>query len=288
MKKYIRILVLALALSSLLCMSVFAAGTIDEVSKTDDPEAANVTIENQANLKGEDKLALSYDGGVENAGAMYLLLVLDDTGYQNDGVPTAGNIKYVNQATANAQGVATFESVYPSDITKSTIYLAGGDLGGLTDIVNIDPETPAGYNVTGSIISYLDAAGDVTVELFTGGSGVAAYSAKTNTGAYSMVNVANGTYTMKVSKTNHVTREYEITVSSAAVAQDVKIHPVGDITGDGKINVSDYGKALRHAKKYESLTGYEFDCGNVNGDDKINVSDYGKLLRHAKKYEYLW
>jgi len=141
-KKYTKVLALALALTMLLSMSVFAAGTIDEVSKTDDPEAAKVTIENQANLKGEDKLALSYDGGVGNAGAMYLLLVLDDEGFEDEGVPTAGNIKYVNQATADAQGVATFDSIYPSDITKSTIYLAGGSLGGLTDIVNIDPEAP--------------------------------------------------------------------------------------------------------------------------------------------------
>lgn len=252
MKKYIRILVLALALSSLLCMSVFAAGTIDEVSKTDDPEAANVTIENQANLKGEDKLALSYNGGVENAGAMYLLLVLDDTGYQNDGVPTAGNIKYVNQATANAQGVATFESVYPSDITKSTIYLAGGDLGGLTDIVNIDPETPAGYNVTGSIISYLANDGQVTVELFKQGAGTATYTTTTTTGAYSIAEVENGNYTMKVSKYGHVTREYNVVVAGGTVAQDVRICLKGDVDEDGSVLFSDLQRLYLHLSTAEN------------------------------------
>ncbi len=106
--------------------------------------------------------------------------------------------------------------------------------------------------------------------------------------SFTFENVKNGTYTIAVSKSNHVTREYEITVDGEAVAQEFKIHLKGDITGDGKINVQDYSKALRYVKKTIELESYEFDCADVSGDGNINIQDYSRLLRHVKKTETLW
>nr|MDD6335269.1 dockerin type I repeat-containing protein [bacterium] len=97
-----------------------------------------------------------------------------------------------------------------------------------------------------------------------------------------------GTYTMKVMKQNHVTREYTVTVSAENVTQDVKIHLLGDINGDGRVNTSDVGKANSHAKGTATLTGYDFACADVNGDGKVNTSDVGKLNSHAKGTKKLW
>ncbi len=162
--------------------------------------------------------------------------------------------------------------------------------------VNIDlPVKAKGVSVRGTVTSYGSDSDDVTVTLtpsgggtpftdtVTGASGSAPYSQ-----TYSFAAVPAGTYTLKVEKKNHVTREYEITVGNEAVIQDVKIHLRGDINGDGKLTVADYGKVLRHAKGLEMLTGYEFQCGDINGDGKLTVADYGKILRHAKMLEYLW
>ena len=56
---------------------------------------------------------------------------------------------------------------------------------------------------------------------------------------YSFEGVEAGTYTMKVSKANHVTREYTVTVDNSPIPLDAKIHLKGDINGDGIVNTSD-------------------------------------------------
>ena len=91
-----------------------------------------------------------------------------------------------------------------------------------------------------------------------------------------------------MSKKNHVTREYTITVGAEAVTQDMRIHLKGDINGDGRVNTSDVGKANIHAKEVILLTGYQFACADINGDGKVNTSDVGKINAHAKERKLLW
>ena len=109
-----------------------------------------------------------------------------------------------------------------------------------------------------------------------------------NSASYSIAGVLPGTYTMKVMKQNHVTREYTVTVGSSNVVQDVKIHLKGDITGDGKVNTFDIVKMNLHAKKKTELTGYELLCGDITGDGKVNTFDIVKANLHAKKKTLLW
>ena len=146
------------------------------------------------------------------------------------------------------------------------------------------------YTVSGSVTSFNDASGDITLQLIPEGLSEPAYetTVKGNTVAYSFADVAAGTYTLKVSKANHVTREYTVVVGDTSVLQDVKIHLKGDINGDGRVNVSDVGLANAHAKKVSTLEGYQFDCANVNGDTRITISDVGLLNAHAKKTSFLW
>ena len=78
--------------------------------------------------------------------------------------------------------------------------------------------------VSGSVTSFNDASGDITLQLIPEGLSEPAYetTVKGNTVAYSFADVAAGTYTLKVSKANHVTREYTIVVGDTSVLQDVK------------------------------------------------------------------
>ena len=147
-----------------------------------------------------------------------------------------------------------------------------------------------GAFVSGSVTSFNDASGDITLQLIPEGSSEVAYETivKGNSVTYLFSDVAAGTYTLKVSKANHVTREYTVVVGTDDVTQDAKIHLKGDINGDGRINVSDVGLANAHAKKVSTLEGYQFDCANVNGDARITISDVGLLNAHAKKTSLLW
>lgn len=115
MKNMKRFLTLCLALCMVLSVAVFAEagapGTIKEI-----------TADGADYDDGDVNFALTYDDATENG--MYLILVLSE-----EGTPKNGNILYVNQVTADADG-AYFENVYPTEIgeEESYIYLAGTDM----------------------------------------------------------------------------------------------------------------------------------------------------------------
>ena len=155
---------------------------------------------------------------------------------------------------------------------------------------------PVASGVRGQVVSFHDGS-DVTVALFADGSAQPQYTVAVPAGeksggkytaVYDIPEVAPGTYTMQVSKKNHVTREYTVTVGAENVTQDVKIHLKGDVTGDGKVNTFDIVKMNLHAKKKTELTGYELLCGDITGDGKVNTFDIVKANLHAKKKTLLW
>ena len=103
------------------------------------------------------------------------------------------------------------------------------------------------------------------------------------TEAYSFEAVAEGVYTLRISKVHHITREYEVTVADQDVTCDVVICPMGDVTGDGSVNIKDFQRLLRHVNKTIPLEGYALNCGDVTGDGTCNIKDFQRLLRHVNK-----
>ena len=154
------------------------------------------------------------------------------------------------------------------------------------DVTVVDGWIQAGSNITGTVTSFGAANGEVTVKLMQGSTEIA--STVTTDGTYKLTSVAPGTYSLVVSKLNHATRTYEITVTGEDIAQDVKIHLLGDITGDGKLNARDVNRANAHAKKTATLTGYELVCADVNADGRVNARDVNRMNAHAKKTALLW
>lgn len=132
MKKLLRTLLLAAALTALLCVSALAA----------DSAVSNVTG-NILPLDNSGKQITAENGKYTNAvqfdltatqgltsGSQYLVLMLKDAGENT--VPTAKNIYYINQKAAAADGKLAFtnaggDSVYPMDLVNGTysIYIVG-------------------------------------------------------------------------------------------------------------------------------------------------------------------
>ena len=166
-------------------------------------------------------------------------------------------------------------------VTTSTIELVSGTL---VEIVAGEPIT--GVTVSGKIKSYGDASAAVTVELWI--DGAAAYTLTTTDGTYAFENVALGEYTMKISKVSHVTREVAVTVDADVALAEVKIQLVGDVTGDGRVNVADTSKVYAHVKGTSLLTDYAFECADVDGNGRINVADTSKVYSHVKGTKPLW
>ena len=139
------------------------------------------------------------------------------------------------------------------------------------------------YTVSGTATSFGSNTDNVILQLIAEGFSEADYEVfvKGNTAEYSIEGVSAGTYTMKVMKQNHVTREDTVTVGAENVVQDVKIHLKGDINGDGVINIKDKRLIYYHMNdSANKLTEYAFDAGDVNGDGVINIKDKKLIYNH--------
>lgn len=122
MKKLLRTLLLAAALTALLCVSALAA----------DSAVSNVTGNILTPKTAAGETITEKDGKYENAvkfdvnatgtqGSQYLLLVLRD-----QDVPTERNIVYINQAAAGENGKLAFtgsDAAYPMTMTSGTYYV---------------------------------------------------------------------------------------------------------------------------------------------------------------------
>ena len=142
-----------------------------------------------------------------------------------------------------------------------------------------------GVTVSGSVTSFNDASGDITLQLIPEGFSDPAYETIVtgNTVDYYFAGVAAGTYTLKVMKENHGTREYTVVVGNSSVIRDVKIHLNGDINGDGKVNNKDLGLLMQKLNSWEvEIAG---DDGDVNGDGKVNNKDYGLLMQFTNGWD---
>lgn len=57
---------------------------------------------------------------------------------------------------------------------------------------------------------------------------------------------------------------------------------MGDINGDGKINVADISKLAAYIKGIKTLTEEQQQSADLNNDGKINVADISSLAAHVK------
>lgn len=131
----------------------------------------------------------------------------------------------------------------------------------------------SGTTVKGTAKSYLSADDTVTIQLEKSGVAVYETTVKGNSTDYSISGVANGTYTMRVSKKSHADREYTVKVWSADVTQNVEIFPIGDVNSDGDISVVDATLVQKYIVGLEKLTDLQKKSAEVNGDGDISVVD---------------
>ena len=149
----------------------------------------------------------------------------------------------------------------------------------------------------GQVVSFLDDS-DVTVALFANGSAQPQYtttvpagekSGEKYTAVYDIPEVAAGTYTVKVSKKNHVTREYTVTVGGDTKTLDTRIHLLGDVDLDGVVNIKDCSRLFKHVNKTQPLTDpYALKCADTDADTTVNIKDCSRLFKHVNKTQPLW
>lgn len=143
-----------------------------------------------------------------------------------------------------------------------------------------------GCTVSGTITSFGKVGDAVTVTLKRGEETVATQT--TQNGSYSLESIAPGNYQLVVSKPDHATRVYDLTVGTEDLNTNVKICLFGDVTGDGQVKIGDYAKILAHVRGTSPMTGYELLCADVTGDKDVKIGDYAKVLAHVRGTSNLW
>lgn len=193
------------------------------------------------------------------------------------------------------------EGYYLADSEELDAYVNGNkalvtEAAGNGTALTVEYSVAVSSGLRGQVVSFLDDS-DVTVALFADGSAQPQYTTTVPAGeksggkytaVYDIPEVAAGTYTMKVMKQNHVTREYTVTVSAENVTQDVKICLLGDVTGDGSVDMKDWGRMRSHINETNMLTDYALACADVTKDGNVDMKDWGRMRSHINETNPLW
>ena len=145
----------------------------------------------------------------------------------------------------------------------------------------MDCKISTGSTVSGAITSFGEATEPVTLRLLENGTEVDKVTSID--GTYSFSSVSPGAYTIEVSKINHATRTYEITVEREDVVKDMTIYLFGDVDGDGVCNIRDATLLRRYVAKWDGVTVIE-SSADVNNDGVVNIRDATILRRHVAKW----
>ena len=155
----------------------------------------------------------------------------------------------------------------------------------------------ASGSVSGTVKNYNSAADKVTVQLIQQGQSEPAYETIVPSGtkvgnqytaSYTISGIASGTYTMRVMKNKHVTREYTVTVSGEAVTQNAEIWLLGDVNGDGVRDMTDVVQICRRFNGKTSVFGngdaltraYRLKVADIYADNSIDTTDINQILRY--------
>ena len=162
-------------------------------------------------------------------------------------------------------------------------------------IGKVECTAPSGYTVNVTVQSFLDDAEPVRCVLRNKTDPPFEMSdTKTSANGFAefiFTLVPNGSYTMMISKKNHVTRTYDVTVDGDHVQiTDAKICPIGDVDNNGRVNAADAKAAFQHGNEQKLITDdYKIKCADVAGPkNRVNSADAKAIFQHANEQKSLW
>lgn len=142
------------------------------------------------------------------------------------------------------------------------------------------PEGDPGVTLQGTAID------GITLTLYQGTEAVETVTVQN--GGYAFSKLQPGVYTLTASCLNRVTRSYTLTIAHSDLTCDVTLHLIGDVDGNGKVNIGDVAKINAHVKGSSLLTDpYWLECANVNGG-KLNIGDSATLYAHIRGTKKLY
>ena len=196
----------------------------------------------------------------------------------------------VTWTSSNKYIVEVDENGYVKAISGGTAIITATSSNGLTATCEVISNAPIKTQmISGKIASAGNETEDIKIEVVKKDEDVVFTSQNLSGNLVNYnFNIPFGNYILRVSKKNHVTREYEISVNNSSVTQDIQIALIGDINGDGKVNIKDWNRLYSHVNETNLLTGYELLCADVNKDGKVNTKDWNRVYDHINETNPLW
>lgn len=113
--------------------------------------------------------------------------------------------------------------------------------------------------------------------------------------AFKEVPSINPTIDWKISYSNNSeTEEIEADITdiyniyNSSIIKISKAIMIGDLDGDGKVNIKDLNRLYEYINETSELTEQELKYADVNGDGKINVKDLNRLYEHISEVNPLF
>lgn len=231
----------------------------------------------------------------EYVGHMWNIVELPTGWYEFDATwDDAGDIKTYNyfNLTEAQMDYSHIKSInYTQDSLPDGEFPSTGDV---IDSFNFNLPSAAHTNIGGKIQGTETSFGSkdetVNIKVYVKSTGVlfTQLSVKGNKTDYSFMKLPAADYVLEISKKNHAKRKYDVSLVNSAVKCDAKIHLIGDITGDGQVNIIDFGRLSAHVLQTSVLTGYAYDVANVDGKGTVNNVDLSRLIAHINQKSLLF
>jgi hypothetical protein len=203
-------------------------------------------------------------------GSYYALVILDGIAAPDAApVVTESSVLFIDQKTANDQGVVTFSDVLlKEDGRPGSVYIGGGNLqkAVLLGYVN-NNASGTNFVVSGNITS--DSALPAKVKLVSETDSSKSFEVSTAAGSYE-ISVPEDVYTFTVTKKAHTSYTKTGFTVDADVVKNATIKG-GDFGGDGVVNFDDFSGMLM----VYGTTSADYD---INGDGVVNFDDFSTLL----------
>ena len=144
------------------------------------------------------------------------------------------------------------------------------------------------YSLSGTVKAMSKTADPVTVQLWDETTGQLLQEQTLTDGSYRFDCLTPGAYLLTLSKQSHAPQSCSILLTEDTLLPELTLLLIGDVSGDGKLNVGDVSRVYACVKKTLTLDAYSLRVSDVNNDGRINVGDVSKVYAHAKKSAFLW
>ena len=257
MKKIIAVILAVVMTMS--AVSVFAAST-----------ATSVYNEEKST---ETDQYFTTSGKIENGGNGFVTLLVTTNGTVN-----VDNIMYIDQTVADQNGNFSFTNYIPKiNVPQGGKYIVKVGATSLNQAISggyLELPEPKGHTVTGTVSSQGTTGAAITIKK----DGAVVASASATNGAFSLANVADGSYQVVITKKAHLPKLATLTVSGGNVTMtEVKLL-AGDLYPDDKeIGINDLSKVIGLYGVRTGETGYNASY-DVNDDGEIGINELSAII----------